>query len=38
VDLRDKLAAWEEFHNVHRPHSGLGGRTPYEVLKEQTAS
>ena len=22
VDLRAKLAVWEEFHNVHRPHTG----------------
>jgi transposase InsO family protein len=38
VDLEAKLAAWEEFYNVHRPHSGLGGLTPYEVLKEKMAS
>ena len=28
VDLREKLAAWEEFYNVHRPHAGLGGGLP----------
>jgi transposase InsO family protein len=38
VDLRAKLAVWEEFYNVHRPHGGLGGLTPYEVLKEKMAS
>ena len=38
VDLRAKLAVWEEFDNVHRPHGGLGGRTPYEVLREKMAS
>jgi len=27
-DLADKLAAWEESYNVHRPHGGLGGLTP----------
>ena len=35
VDLAEKLAAWEEFYNVHRPHGGLGGLTPYKVLKEK---
>ncbi len=38
VDLRKKLAAWEEYYNVHRPHDGLGGRTPYEVLAEKMSS
>jgi transposase InsO family protein len=38
VDLAEKLAAWEDFYNVHRPHGGLGGLTPYEVLKEKVAS
>lgn len=35
VDLRAKLAAWEEFYNVHRPHGGLAGLTPYEILHER---
>jgi transposase InsO family protein len=35
VDLTKKLAAWEEFYNVHRPHGGLAGLTPYEVLHEK---
>ncbi len=38
VDLRKKLVVWEEFYNVHRPHGGLGGKTPYEVLREKMAS
>lgn len=38
IDLAEKLAAWEDFCNVHRPHGGLGGLTPYEVLKENMAS
>ena len=38
VDLAEKLAAWEELYNVHRPHGGLGGLTPYEVLKEKMTS
>ena len=37
-DLAEKLAAWEESYNVHRPHGGLGGLTPYEVLKEKMTS
>jgi IS30 family transposase len=35
VDLRKKLAHWEEFYNVHRPHGALGGKAPYEILKER---
>ena len=35
VNLREKLAVWEEFYNVHRPHMSLNGRTPYEVLREK---
>jgi transposase InsO family protein len=38
VDLRAKLAVWEEFYNVHRPHAGLKGLTPYEVLREKLLS
>ena len=38
VDLREKLAVWEEFYNVHRPHSGLKGLTPYEALKVKLVS
>jgi len=33
VDLNDKLKAWENFYNFDRPHLGLHGMTPYEVLK-----
>jgi transposase InsO family protein len=35
VDLQKKLAAWEAFYNVARPHGAHSGRTPYEVLKEK---
>ena len=38
VDLRAKLAVWEEFYNLQRPHTALGGRTPYEVLREKLLS
>jgi len=30
--LNDKLRQWEDYYNYHRPHGGLGGRTPYEKL------
>ncbi|MFC1565111.1 IS481 family transposase [candidate division KSB1 bacterium] len=33
VDLKNKLEEWENFYNFHRPHGGLNGMTPYEVLK-----
>ncbi len=35
VDLQEKLGVWEEFYNVHRPHTSLNGQTPYEVLREK---
>ena len=38
VDLRKKLVVWEESYNVHRPHGGLEGKTPYELLREKMAS
>jgi transposase InsO family protein len=33
VDLSKKLAAWENFYNLNRPHGALDGQTPYEALK-----
>lgn len=33
VDLSKKLAAWEDFYNLHRPHGAHEGQTPYEALK-----
>jgi transposase InsO family protein len=30
VDLNEKLAAWESFYNLNRPHGAHGGKTPYE--------
>ena len=32
----DKLREWEDHYNYHRPHSGLGGQTPYERLRQKT--
>jgi transposase len=34
--FNDKLQEWEDFSNYHRPHSGLGGQTPYEQPKQRT--
>lgn len=33
IDIVAKLEEWEKFYNCHRPHTALGGKTPYEVLK-----
>lgn len=33
VDLNKKLATWEEFYNLHRPHGAHNGETPYEALR-----
>ena len=35
VDLNKKLAEWERFYNLTRPHGAFGGRTPYETLRER---
>ncbi|MBN1458538.1 MAG: IS481 family transposase [Armatimonadetes bacterium] len=35
VDLSSKLASWEEFYNLHRPHGAHEGKTPYEVLRSK---
>jgi transposase InsO family protein len=35
VDLNKKLAIWEKFYNFTRPHAGVKGKTPYEVLREK---
>jgi transposase InsO family protein len=35
VDLNKKLAEWENFYNLSRPHGAFAGKTPYEVLKEK---
>ena len=35
VDLEEKLAEWERFYNLARPHGAHSGRTPYEALRER---
>ncbi|MFF7186504.1 hypothetical protein ACFZAR_14905 [Streptomyces sp. NPDC008222] len=35
--FNDKLREGD-CYNYHRPHGGLGGRTPYERLKQKTAT
>ncbi len=38
VDLEAKLAEWERFYNLVRPHGAHRGKTPYEVLRERLSS
>ena len=33
VDLAAKLASWEDFYNLSRPHGAHRGSTPYEALR-----
>jgi len=35
VNLREKLAQWEDYYNFFRPHSAHLGKTPYEMLKQR---
>ena len=35
VDLREKLAEWERFYNLSRPHGAFNGKAPYETLRER---
>jgi transposase InsO family protein len=35
VDLKEKLAVWEQFYNFARPHGAHKGRTPYESLRDK---
>jgi len=34
VDLNKKLAECETYYNFHRPHEGLKGEAPYEILRK----
>ena len=38
VDLIGKIKEWEKFYNYDRPHGGLKGKTPYEVLHQKLGS
>ncbi len=33
VDLNKKLAVWEQFYNLDRPHGAFKGKMPYEALR-----
>jgi transposase InsO family protein len=35
VDLSAKLAEWESFYNLSRPHGAFDGKAPYEILRER---
>ena len=35
VDLKKKLAEWEQFYNFARPHGAHQGNTPYESLRSK---
>jgi putative transposase len=37
-DARSKIEAWRVDYNLHRPHSGLGNRTPREYLEGQATA
>jgi len=34
-DLKKKVEEWQNLYNLHRPHGGLGGKTPYERLRQK---
>jgi transposase InsO family protein len=34
-EYNQRLDEWERFYNYSRPHGGLGGKTPYERLREK---
>ena len=38
VDLNAKLAEWESFYNLSRPHGAFDGKAPYEILPETIIS
>jgi len=35
VDLEAKLAEWERFYNLPRPHGAHNAKTPHEALREK---
>jgi len=34
----ERLREWEDYYNFDRPHGALGGRTPYERLRQKTGA
>ena len=36
ADARSKIEAWRMDYNLHRPHSGLGNRSPAEYLERSS--
>ena len=36
--IRSELACWATWYNEHRPHQGIGGRTPIEVYQARPAA
>jgi transposase InsO family protein len=36
--FNNKLREWEDYYNYDRPHGGLNGQTPYERLRQITAT
>jgi transposase InsO family protein len=37
-DLKRQLSEWESFYNLHRAHTALKGKTPYEILRKKMAA
>jgi transposase InsO family protein len=35
IDLKARLAEWESFYNLFRPHGAFNGKAPYEPLRER---
>lgn len=35
ADLQARLAEWESFYNLSRPHGAFNGKAPYETLRER---
>jgi len=35
MHLNKKPQVWGDFYNLNRSHASLGGKLPYEVLKEK---
>ena len=33
IDLNEKVAEWERFYTLDRPHGAFKGKTPYEAFR-----